>query len=121
MSLLIHYCLLCELPVERDLDLCLHCETSLPRNRRACERCALPIKHSLPALCAQYHIDPPPCSRTLAPFIYQDPIRRWIRQFKFNRDWRSGKVLARCFATAVALHPRWSVVPDAILPIPLST
>jgi ComF family protein len=120
MSLFVHYCLLCEQPVERDLDLCIHCESSLPWNRNACERCALPIEHDEPARCARCSVEPPPCLRTVAPFIYEDPTRRWIRQFKFKRDWRSGKVLAHCFASAVVKQLSGEALPDVILPVPLS-
>jgi len=125
MPLLLHYCVLCEQPIERDLDLCIHCENSLPRNLSACERCGLPVEYAneiaVPMLCAGCHVDPPPCTRTLAPFIYLGPIRHWIRQFKFNRDWRSGKVLARCYANAIALNLGGSGLPDVIVPVPLST
>lgn len=135
MQLFPHYCLLCEQPVDRRIDLCQPCEDSLPWNLRACARCAGPVASpdpgkTMPApvpavVCTRCVLTPPVCSRTVAPFLYRDAIAVWIRQFKFRQGWRAGKVLAELVASAIGSAvspgaPMPGVGPDAIVPIPLS-
>ena len=119
-SLFPHYCLLCEQPLEADLDLCPFCRDSLPWNLAACERCGMPRPDPGSPACNHCARHPPPCGRTLAPLLYQAAISRWVRQFKFSQGWRAGHVLGELVAEYIAQQVEPASRPDVLVPIPLS-
>ncbi len=115
-----HYCLLCELSVDRDIDLCEYWEQCLPVNSLACERCALPMPSSAHLLCTQCTMHPPPCAGAIAPFLYRDAVAAWIREFKFRQGWRAGKVLGELVANNIHAKTQGRVLSEFIVPKPLS-
>lgn len=110
-------CLHCGAPGADGRDLCADCRGSLPHNACACPRCALPLAQPAPA-CGRCIKRPPPASAALAPFVYADPLDRWLPRFKFARDLAAGRVLA----DLVLEDPRLPAVVegiDALVPLPL--
>jgi len=134
MQFLPHYCVLCELPVEGERDLCAWCHASLPWNLQACPRCAAPLSgspnarsstHEIPAGastggCVHCLRRPPLCSRTIAPLAYAGACAVWVQALKFRRGYREGQVLASLLADAVQAGAAGTPGPDLILPLPLS-
>jgi ComF family protein len=112
-------CLACGLPAARGKALCAPCADSLPHNRSACRACALPLpagQHG--ALCGRCLRRPPPVSATLAPFVYADPLDRWIGALKFQRDLAAGQLMGELLAAALVDTALFNGI-DALLPMPL--
>lgn len=112
-------CLACGLQAAPGKALCMPCGDSLPRNRSACRACALPLpdgQHA--ALCGRCLRRPPPVSATLAPFIYADPLDRWVGALKFQRDLAAGQLMGDLLAEALVATTVFSDI-DALLPMPL--
>ncbi len=110
-------CLHCGAPGAAGRDLCADCRDSLPHNACACPRCALPIPQPAPA-CGRCIKRPPPASATLAPFLYADPVDRWLPRFKFARDLAAGRVLADLVLEDARLPTLIDGI-DALVPLPL--
>ncbi|MFN7781838.1 MAG: ComF family protein [Lysobacterales bacterium] len=110
-------CLHCGAPGADSRDLCADCRDSLPHNPCACPRCALPIAQPAPA-CGRCLKRPPPASAALAPFVYDDPLDRWLPRFKFARDLAAGRVLADLLLEDPRL-PALTAGVDALVPLPL--
>jgi ComF family protein len=110
-------CLHCGAPGAEAIDLCADCRAQLPHNACACPRCALPLPHPAPA-CGRCLKRPPPASAALAPFVYAEPVDRWLPRFKFGRELACGRVLA----TLMLQDPRLPALidgVDALVPMPL--
>lgn len=110
-------CLHCGAPGAAGRDLCADCRDSLPHNACACPRCALPIPQPAPA-CGRCLKRPPPASAALAPFLYADPVDRWLPRFKFARDLAAGRVLAELLLEDPRLPTLVDGI-DALVPLPL--
>lgn len=112
-------CLGCGLPAAARDALCPGCAATLPRNRSACRRCALPLpdgQHD--ATCGRCLRRAPQASTTRAPFVYADPLDRWLGALKFQRDLAAGRLLGERWAESLHDDPPWQDV-DAIVPMPL--
>jgi ComF family protein len=70
------------------------------------------------ALCGRCLRRPPPVSATLAPFVYADPLDRWVGALKFQRDLAAGQLLGELWALAIRDALPWDHV-DALVPMPL--
>ena len=131
-------CRFCDQPTERALDLCAYCDADLPWLRAACRRCAMP--HALAVEhCPACPRQAPSLDRTLAAFVYAPPIDRLVADIKFHGRLTSAPLLAALLArTIVAAHPlpaagaagvtapppvhaHVHALPEAIVPVPLST
>lgn len=110
-------CLHCGAPGAAGRDLCADCRGLLPHNACACPRCALPIPQPAPA-CGRCIKRPPPASMALAPFVYADPVDRWLPRFKFARDLAAGRVLAELLLEDPRLPALIDGI-DALVPLPL--
>jgi predicted amidophosphoribosyltransferase len=110
-------CLHCGAPGADGRDLCADCRDALPHNACACPRCALPIPQPAPA-CGRCLKRPPPASAALAPFVYADPLDRWLPRFKFARDLAAGRVLADLVLEDARLSALIDGI-DAFVPLPL--
>lgn len=110
-------CLHCGGPGATGRDLCNDCRSLLPYNPCACPRCALPIPQPAPA-CGRCIKRPPPASAALAPFLYADPVDRWLPRFKFGRDLAAGRVLADLLLEDQRLSTLIEGI-DALVPLPL--
>ena len=97
------------------MDLCLACEADLARNAGACPRCALPSP-ALDGECPACRIAPPPCSSTIAPFVYAPPLTRLVHGLKHGNGLLEARILGALLAPAVVAE----APPDAIVPVPLS-
>jgi ComF family protein len=110
-------CLHCGAAGEAGRDLCADCRGLLPHNACACPRCALPIPQPAPA-CGRCLKRAPPASQALAPFVYADPVDRWLPRFKFARDLAAGRVLADLMLEDPRLPALINGI-DAMVPLPL--
>lgn len=110
-------CLHCGGPGDIGRDLCTGCRGLLPHNPCACPRCALPIPQPAPA-CGRCIKRPPPASAALAPFLYTDPVDRWLPRFKFARDLAAGRVLADLLLEDQRLPTLIEGI-DTLVPLPL--
>lgn len=112
-------CLCCDLPSRRSRDLCAGCELTLPRAEQQCPRCAIPVP--FPALCGQCQSNPPPFSRTLAPFVYAPPVDELLLRLKGSGQLAAGMMLGELLADHLeaAMATPGFTVPDVVAPVPL--
>jgi len=112
-------CLACGQDTPHGAELCAGCAPELPANDHACRRCALPLpKHDGGGLCGRCLRRPPPCAWTIAPFLYAEPVDRWLLALKFGNDLAAGQLLGQLWARrAQSLLETGRV--DLVLPMPL--
>lgn len=109
-------CVLCGQVASGDLDLCSGCRADLPRVTGACRRCGLPLAGAGGTECGECLQDPPPWSRTLAPWRYDDPIKYLIHAMKFRQKLTLARVLGMLLAEECS---RDEYRPDVLVPVPL--
>lgn len=110
-------CRLCDRTIDRDLDLCASCERSLPWNHWPCQRCGVPLREARD-LCGRCIDQPPPMSSTLAPLLFEGPVRHWVHAAKFGNGFGEAKLLSALLARAIASSG--APLPDGLVPVPLS-
>lgn len=113
-------CLLCRRAAPELL--CDDCAASLEPNDRACTACALPmIAAPLPGnLCGACFARAPPQARTVAPFLYRQPLTYLVHRAKFQGGILEAHLLGELLADAIAHAYEESTLPKAIVPVPLS-
>ncbi len=112
------HCALCGAPGEDQLDICPGCLGDLPRNRHPCPRCALPLPpdSGVNRICGHCIRHPPAVDHSLAPLLYQPPVSRLIKQFKFDARLEMAGLLGGLFAASVDATGE---LPELIIPVPL--
>lgn len=109
-------CVLCGLTASGDLDLCVGCRADLPRVTNGCRCCGLPLSGDGATECGECLQDPPPWSRTLAPWRYEDPVKYLIHAMKFRQKLTLARVLGMLLAEECL---RAEFQPEVIVPVPL--
>ena len=115
-------CVLCRRRSRCDVDLCRECEAALERNERACQICAEPGPPGSEAgeICGSCIAAPPPWTATVAPFTYAPPLGRVVEGLKSGNGLREARILGGMMAPAIRSRYRDGVVPDALVPMPLT-
>ncbi|MCP5419290.1 MAG: ComF family protein [Gammaproteobacteria bacterium] len=110
-------CLLCGAPGEGDRDLCVACQRDLPQNRSACPCCATPLVNATEARCGQCQRQPPVFARSVAPWLYREPLDYLIKSLKFQGRLSVARLLGDLLGGELVRRdcPR----PQAIIPVPL--
>lgn len=128
-------CRLCDRTMDRDLDLCASCEGSLPWNHSPCWRCGAPLRigaalrdalaemdvearRDAPLLCSRCIDQPPPMERTVAPLLFEGPVRHWVHAVKFGNGFGEAKLLSALLARRIGSGD--APLPDSLVPVPLS-
>jgi ComF family protein len=111
-------CLLCGDPGAAHRDLCAPCATALPYNRHPCPRCGAALNETAPgdSLCGRCQKERPQYDATIAPLLYQDPVRYLIRALKFGGRHPCARLLGTLLAEPIATL---SERPERIIPVPL--
>ena len=118
-----HICLLCDQVCSDGAtsDLCPPCRSSLPWNKERCPRCAIPTVGALKQqLCGACRRAPPSFRRCVAPLLYQDHPRLWVRRLKFHHGLVEARLLGTLLADAVLDEYPHQALPDVLIPVPLS-
>jgi ComF family protein len=97
-------------------ELCDACAADLPLNRCACPRCALPLPQPAP-LCGRCIKRPPPFAAAWAPFVYADPVDRWLGGLKFRNGLACGRLLAELMMDGPPTGFLTGI--DVVVPVPL--
>lgn len=115
-------CLLCRRRSRRDVDLCPVCEAAIEHNERACPVCAEPSPPGSTAgeICGSCIVAPPPWAATVAPFTYAPPLSRVVEGLKTGNGLREARILGGILAPAIRACYRRDVLPDALIPMPLT-
>ena len=112
-------CLLCEGPLQPDQVVCASCHRHLPWIEHPCPCCGRAMAVAADGLhpCGDCQRHPPHYHRSTAPFLYQPPISRLIKQMKFHQRLDVARILGLMLAGHLAqvLEDR----PQAIVPVPL--
>jgi ComF family protein len=119
-SVLPPVCVVCGQQGENERDLCSACSQLLPRNNTHCQRCAVPLRvlGKGENLCERCLCNPPAFDTVFAPFLYQGIIADWIKQLKFQQDYKNARLLGELFVETMQYTVN---KPDSLLPIPLHT
>ncbi len=107
-------CGLCNAATGSHLPLCQPCLSELPVLGTACSSCALPIATT--GSCGKCLQQPPACNQIQALFLYQEPIRLLIQQFKFSRKLEYSGLFSALIAEKILHQPKQ---PDVLIPVPL--
>lgn len=121
-ALLPGICILCRRRSRRDVDLCLECEAALELNERACPVCAEPGPPGSTGreICGACIVAPPPWRMMLAPFTYAAPLTRVVEGLKSGNGLRQARALGTLLAAFAEVRYRNEVLPDALIPMPLT-
>ncbi len=116
--LLPRHCLMCGLASGTD-NLCGPCRADLPRSPQRCTQCGLPLRGHHAASCGACLQRAPPWDRVVAALNYEFPTDVLIRRFKFRRNLACGEVLAAELEHELKQAVPASMLPDAVVPVPL--
>lgn len=121
-------CVLCGAAGDDGLDLCAGCRGDLPVIGPCCTRCALPFAAPVraqptgAAVCGTCRRDPPPFSRCLAVFRYEDPLPMLVAGLKFRGRLNVLRLMGLLMARRLLEADQdvsTPVLPDLIVPVPL--
>lgn len=110
-------CAFCAAPCG-ELLVCAACCAGLPRIDNACLRCALPAPRG--AVCGACLARPPPFAAAFAAFAYAFPLDRLLQAFKYGGRLSHADFFAAALSERVALRPRDTPWPDALVALPLA-
>lgn len=94
---------------------CPGCRRDFIRNERACPICGLSAEPYFGERCTA-HTSIWLTESVWAPYVYCDPIGRYLRAFKFNGERRLGRAFGQLLATAAAKR---DPLVDALVAVPL--
>lgn len=121
LRLLPGHCPLCLGVPLHGVPWCTACFAALPRNRAACLGCAEPLPGGARGLrCSRCLSAPPLMSSSKAPLVFCDEIAWLVRRFKFEGDFRAGRLLVE-LALAVLTESDerdWGTRFDVLLAVP---
>ena len=103
-----------------DNNLCSSCLEQLPFNHYSCPSCALPLNSlliDLDQLCGECLTQPPAFQASISPFIYQTPVKQWLRRFKYQGNLADGERLVK--QLIIAAHNSRHAKPDFLIPVPM--
>ena len=113
------FCSLCGLRSHRQRPLCHSCQTGLAANDHYCDLCALPLPAvsapGQPRTCGSCLASPPPFSRVVAPWLYDESMAFLMRRWKFQGERHLTALLAELWLDG---GPEYTPV-DIIVPVPL--
>ncbi len=109
------YCLCCLSKTKRAINLCHGCELELPWVRTSCFQCDAPLNDDSQTLCGRCAQNHWYFDFALAPLLYQTPIDKWIKQFKFHHHTTHSPLLAHFIHEKI--KNRTPV--DCLIPTPL--
>lgn len=114
-----NHCYLCELRTNSNMPLCMSCRSNLAANQNCCSRCAVPLHsatntHGTPT-CPTCQREPPPFSRVIAPWQYDEHMAFLMHKWKFKGEKQLTTVLANLWQSAGYKSQHI----DLIVPVPL--
>lgn len=114
-----HRCYLCEQLSHSTLPLCNSCSLNLALNLNYCSHCALPLP-AVPSancmkICSICQLTPPPFSRVIAPWVYDEHIAFLVHKWKFQGEKQLTALLANLWSSQRSI----SQPIDLIIPVPL--
>lgn len=113
-------CVLCGSSGFNRMDICVACYRDLPWIESACKQCAIPLAiNGADAIeCGHCLKKSPAFDHSISLFSYQNDAIKLIHQLKFNEKLTNARLLGSMLAAAV--QKNGTVLPDCILPVPLS-
>ncbi len=112
-----YVCLQCKQKGENGINLCERCHNGLVWNKFSCARCALPLSSGSSSVCGACTNKELFFDHAYAPFLFTEFIQDAIPQFKFNKRFDYGKLIAELFCQStekVKLD-----LPELLIPVPL--
>ncbi len=97
--------------------ICLACLAELPLLEAQCSRCAEPLSNSAIELCGRCLKRTPSYERVHAPYLYADPIRTLIVDFKYRQRLHLAQVLG--WLLQLSADALLTDLPTLIVPVPL--
>lgn len=76
--------------------ICLECQSRLETPDHCCEQCGLPLKHQA-LQCGRCLKNIPSFDACISGWLYQEPLKSLLHQFKYEAAWSLGRQLTRLF------------------------
>lgn len=114
-------CYFCRRPIRLpNHGVCCFCLKRLPEPPVCCPRCGLPAGSDT-ELCGRCLLEPPSWLSMIAVGDYQDPLKRLVIDFKFQRRTELAAILARLFVLSWLKRKSRGLTekPDLLLSVPL--
>jgi ComF family protein len=112
-----HYCYLCNLKNDSTEIICSLCQSFFTPNTKNCQQCAHPLPLMAKKSCGLCLTNPPYFDSTQAPYLYEDPLKYLLLNFKFNHHLFLSKFLSQLIIKNLKFNTR--KMPDYLLPVPL--
>ena len=116
------HCLLCLAPVRgQKLAICSGCQLDLPWLLHGCRHCALPIPAE-DSECSGCQKQRQPFRAVHCPWSYDFPVSALIANFKYNRQWPTGRLLGELLGEHLLFlrDDREIELAEALIPVPLA-
>lgn len=111
-------CVVCEKELTQNThySLCEHCLKHLPRNNgKTCLRCGEPI-YSMANYCLHCKHKTPVFTRCFSPLLYEYPVTKLIKDFKYNNNKFLSKTLGNFLVECYVVN---NLSCDLVMPVPL--
>lgn len=112
-------CVLCQLNQANLFGFCQPCYNELPWLTNCCTLCALPMTTSDAVICGACLKNPPFFDKVLTPFLYQSPISKLIKAYKFQSRLYLASIFSALIQNAIQQHYSQRTWPEVIIPVPL--
>lgn len=114
-------CFLCQQSLKADKQsvygFCRNCQPLLEAPKHSCQQCGLPLNTSAPR-CGRCLTSPPAFDACISGWLYQEPLKSLLHQFKYEACWGLGRQLSRLFCHQQRQRLQ-NIKVDLALPVPM--
>jgi ComF family protein len=109
-------CSLCRQFHKSNLAVCAPCIEFLKPLETTCQHCAYPLADDNYLVCGQCIKNPPHFSKAIIAYVFEEPLRSLMHQFKYNNGLYLG-----AFFSHLMLHAfkKQAIKPDCLIPVPM--
>lgn len=109
-------CALCSQFHKNTMAVCQDCLALFKPIDQACRRCAYPLFDATSLLCGQCIKTPPAIDEAMTTYLFEEPLRRIIHQFKYHQGLYLASFLCQLMVMAWEKHP---IPIQCLMPIPM--
>ncbi len=109
-------CVLCHQYHQQSLAVCQLCYELLKKIGPACHYCALPLPEGTFLICGYCAKEKPQVDRTFAAFVFEEPLRTLLHDFKYKEAFYLSRFLAKLISNNLPAH---YLNTQCLIPIPM--